>query len=53
MENGIDAFFYTGYAQNLGDVIALSGDGHYFVSRWTAYLPNRVSLSSSARRPDF
>jgi hypothetical protein len=40
--NGIDEFFYTGYAQNLGDVIAMSGDGHYFVSRWTVYLPNRL-----------
>ena len=40
--NGLDEYFYTGYAQNLGDLIAISGDGHYFVSRWTVYLPNRV-----------
>lgn len=40
--NGIDSFFYTGYAQNLGDNIAVSRDLHYFVTRWSAYLPNRV-----------
>ena len=40
--NGLDPYFYTGYAQNLGDVIAISGDRHYFVSRWPHYLPNRL-----------
>ena len=40
--NGLDSYFYTGYAQNMGDVIATSGDKHYFVSRWTVYLPNRL-----------
>jgi len=38
--NGLDPYFYTGYAQHLRDVIAVSGDRHYFVSRWTHYLPN-------------
>lgn len=40
--NGFDPYFYTGYAQNLGDAIAIAGDRHYFVSRWTHYLPNHL-----------
>ena len=40
--NGLDSYFYTGYAQNLGDALAISGQRHYFVSRWSLYLPNRL-----------
>ena len=41
-ENTLDPYFYTGYAQNLGDVVAISRQIHYFVSRWTLYAPNRL-----------
>lgn len=44
--NGLDPYFYTGYAQNLTDVLAISGDRHYFVSRWTHYLPNRLFVKA-------
>lgn len=37
--NGLDNFFYTGYAFNLDYAALHGGDRHYFVSRWTAYLP--------------
>lgn len=37
--NPLDPFFYSGLASNLDDVLAAGGDGHYFVSRWAAYLP--------------
>lgn len=39
--NGLDSYFYTGYAQNLNNILAMGGEMHYFVSRWTLYLPNR------------
>ena len=38
--NGLDPAFYTGYAMNFDDVLNAVGDGHYFVSRWSAYYPN-------------
>lgn len=37
--NPLDPFFYSGLASNLDDALAAGGDGHYFVSRWAAYLP--------------
>ena len=40
--NGLDSFFYTGYAQALGEVIQVSGTKHYFVSRWPVYWSNHV-----------
>ena len=40
-QNGLDPYFYTGYTQNLDDVIATARDSHYFVSRWSLYLPAR------------
>ena len=40
--NGLDSYFYTGYAQNFSDVLEMNGGIHYFVSRWTLYLPNHL-----------
>ncbi len=40
--NPLDPVFYTGYAINFDDMIREVGDSHYFVSRWSAYLPNTV-----------
>jgi hypothetical protein len=37
--NGLDPMFYLGYEINLGDALQAAGNGHYFVSRWTSYLP--------------
>ena len=42
LQNGLDPYFYTGYAQNLDDALALVGDRWYFTSRWSLYLPNRA-----------
>ncbi len=41
--NNLDPVFYTGYASNLDDLMAALGDGRYFVSRWSAYLPAYVA----------
>lgn len=41
LPNALDPVFYTGYAINLPNVILASGQEHYFVSRWTVYLPTR------------
>lgn len=41
LPNPLDPVFYTGYAINFSNVILASGQEHYFVSRWTAYLPTR------------
>ncbi len=38
LQNGLDPYFYTGYAQNFDDVLQL-GAKHYFVTRWSLYLP--------------
>jgi hypothetical protein len=43
--NGLDPFFYTGYAINFDDIMREIGDHHYFVSRWSAYLPSRLFAS--------
>ena len=37
--NGLDPMFYLGYEINLGDALEAAGNGRYFVSRWTSYLP--------------
>jgi hypothetical protein len=37
--NGLDPMFYLGYEINLSDVLEAAGNKHYFVSRWTSYLP--------------
>lgn len=41
--NNLDPYFYTGYAINFDDLMGEIRDSHYFVSRWSAYLPSRVS----------
>ena len=41
--NSLDPLFYSGYAINFDDVLNAAGQRHYFVSRWTAYLPGYVS----------
>lgn len=41
--NSLDPMFYTGYAINLGDALAAAGNHHYFVTRWSSYLPQYVS----------
>ena len=45
IQNGIDPFFYTGYVQNFQNIFHAIGDQHYFVSRWTIYMPQRVLLA--------
>jgi hypothetical protein len=37
--NGLDPMFYLGYEINLDDALEAAGNKHYFVSRWTSYLP--------------
>jgi hypothetical protein len=37
--NGLDPIFYLGYQINLDDALEAAGNKHYFVSRWTSYLP--------------
>jgi hypothetical protein len=37
--NGLDPMFYLGYQVNLDDALEAAGNKHYFVSRWTSYLP--------------
>ncbi len=37
--NSLDPMFYTGYAINLDDALAVAGNRHYFVTRWSSYLP--------------
>jgi hypothetical protein len=41
--NALDPIFYTGYAINLDDMMHAVGGHHYFVSRWSAYLPGYVA----------
>ena len=43
--NGLDPYFYTGYAMNFDDIMREVGDGYYFVSRWTVYMPSRASMA--------
>ena len=37
--NSLDPMFYLGYQINLDDALEAAGNKHYFVSRWTSYLP--------------
>ena len=45
VENGVDPFFYTGYVQNFSAALHAGGVRHYFVSRWSIYLPQRALLA--------
>ena len=45
VQNGLDPFFYTGYAQNFTEIFYAAGAEHYFISRWTIYLPQRALLA--------
>lgn len=40
--NALDPMFYTGYAFNLDDALLAAGNRHYFVTRWTTYMPMYV-----------
>ena len=42
MQHGFDPFVYRGYAEDLGTMLERIGDRHYFVTRWSLYLPARV-----------
>jgi len=37
--NSLDPVFYSGYATNFDDILNAVGGRHYFVSRWSSYLP--------------
>jgi hypothetical protein len=41
--NSFDPMFYTGYGINLDDALNAAGNRHYFVSRWTSYMPMYIS----------
>ena len=41
--NSLDPMFYTGYSINLDDALAAAGNRHYFVTRWSSYLPQYLS----------
>lgn len=41
--NALDPIFYTGYALNLEGILTAAGDDHYFITRWTAYLPSHYA----------
>jgi hypothetical protein len=45
VQNGLDPFFYTGYVQSFDNIFHAAGDGHYFISRWSIYLPQRGLLT--------
>ena len=38
-QNGLDPFFYTGLSLNISDAIDYGAQAHYFLSRWTLYIP--------------
>lgn len=40
--NSLDPVFYTGYSMNFDDVMSAVRDRHYFITRWSVYLPMRV-----------
>jgi hypothetical protein len=52
-QNGLDPWFYTGYAQNLPNALAMVGSKHYFVSRWSLYLPSRLFFELFGAVPGF
>lgn len=41
--NELDPWFYSGYTHNFDDIMAAIGDRYYFVTRWTAYMPGRLT----------
>ena len=41
--NSLDPVFYTGYSINFDDILNAVGDRHYFISRWSAYLPMYIA----------
>jgi hypothetical protein len=41
--NTLDPMFYTGYSINFDDILNAVADRHYFVSRWSVYLPMSVA----------
>jgi hypothetical protein len=41
--NALDPIFYTGYALNLEGILTAAGDDHYFITRWTTYLPSHYA----------
>ena len=41
-QNRIDPFFYTGMHLNLDAVVGQGAAAHYFLSRWSLYLPEHV-----------
>lgn len=42
-QNGLDPYFYTGLSLNLPDALGYGAQAHYFVSRWTLYLPELLA----------
>ena len=42
-QNDLDPYFYTGLSLNLSDVIDYGAEAHYFISRWTLYLPELLA----------
>jgi hypothetical protein len=42
--NPLDPAFYTGYALNLEGILTAAGDDHYFITRWTSYLPTHYAI---------
>ena len=45
IQNGLDPFFYTAYVQNFNNAVRAAEARHYFISRWTVYMPQRVVLA--------
>jgi len=43
IQNGLDPFFYTGLSLNLSEAIDYGADAHYFLSRWTLYMPELLA----------
>jgi hypothetical protein len=41
--NSLDPLFYTGYAINLDDALKAAGNDHYFVTRWSSYMPQYLA----------
>ena len=41
-QNGLDPWFYTGQSLNLSDAIDQGTATHYFLGRWSIYLPELV-----------
>jgi hypothetical protein len=41
-QNGLDPYFYSGQSLNLRRAVAQGAARHYFLSRWTVYLPEAL-----------